>query len=399
MGYRNQFYGQCIYNDQTLYTMNSKSQSARYKIGFILTTQLGNLVRYENLKKYVERDMGVDCIWAPIDYKPDSSKLLKYARLLPGALYWRFLVLYQSYPVLKRIGELDAIMIHQFEPSLLLSAICRFRRRPIIVNSTDDTPLVLGADHPTYANEMKRSGLMQALRLKLDLWRVRRADISVPMSAWAANILVAYCEVPANKVFPVHVGLDLELWPPLSPRPRKIAGRRNILFVGGDFERKGGSLLLRVHQAYFSDSVQLHLVTKHSIASSCINVLVYDDISPRDDRLRQLYADCDIFVLPTNSDLVPWVCLEASASCRPVIATRVGGIPEIVVDGETGILVEKGDEVGLARAIATLLADPAKCEAMGKKGRALVEREFNAEVNVKNIVGLMKAAANGQFNS
>ncbi|HMR31938.1 MAG TPA: glycosyltransferase family 4 protein [Geminicoccaceae bacterium] len=89
------------------------------------------------------------------------------------------------------------------------------------------------------------------------------------------------------------------------------------------------------------------------------------------------YAGASLFVLPSICDEpfgIPLV--EAMAAGLPVVATRTGGIPEIVADGETGLLVERGDADGLASAILALLGDPERRLAMGRAGRERVARLF-----------------------
>ena len=299
-------------------------------------------------------------------------------------------MLYQSVPVLSRINELDAIMVHQFEPSILLSIRKIFARQPILVSSTDDIPLVPGRKHSMYANEINRSKIVQSLRLRLDLWRVNRADLTIPMSNSTAQILINDCGVSADSVYPLHVGLDLENWPSRSLKIVNHKMIKKILFVGGDFERKGGNLLVQVHQQEFSEIAELHLVTTATIKSGYKNVFIYNDIIPNDPRLHQLYVDCHLFVLPTYSDLSPWVVLEAMASYLPVISTKVGGIADLVQDSHTGILIDSGDVEQLGGAIRKLLNDPVRCREMGLRGRAIVERDFNADINVAKIIDLMK---------
>lgn len=95
------------------------------------------------------------------------------------------------------------------------------------------------------------------------------------------------------------------------------------------------------------------------------------------DRLPGLYAAAGLFVLPSLCDEpfgVPLV--EAMAAGLPVVASRTGGIPEIVVDGETGLLVERADVSGLAATILELLADPERRRRMGAAGRERVLRRF-----------------------
>ena len=90
-----------------------------------------------------------------------------------------------------------------------------------------------------------------------------------------------------------------------------------------------------------------------------------------------LLADASIFVLPSLSEGIPLTVLEAMAAGLPVVATRVGGIPEVVVHGETGLLVPPADPRALSQAILDLWRDPEKAWLMGKAGRRRVEGLFD----------------------
>jgi L-malate glycosyltransferase len=87
----------------------------------------------------------------------------------------------------------------------------------------------------------------------------------------------------------------------------------------------------------------------------------------------------DLAVLPSLSEGFPNAVLEAMAAGRAVVASRVGGIPEVVLDGETGLLVPAGDPAALASAILSLLADPLRAARMGQAGRARVEAMFSLD--------------------
>jgi glycosyltransferase involved in cell wall biosynthesis len=114
---------------------------------------------------------------------------------------------------------------------------------------------------------------------------------------------------------------------------------------------------------------------------------------PNSPELRDLVAACDVFVLPTKKDFSPLAILEAAACGLAVVATDVGGIPEQVEHGVTGLLVPPGDATALAGAIDALVSDPAKRRDMGAAGRARIERHFNSKHNTVQITGLMKRLA------
>jgi glycosyltransferase involved in cell wall biosynthesis len=111
----------------------------------------------------------------------------------------------------------------------------------------------------------------------------------------------------------------------------------------------------------------------------------------RDD-VSALLAGCDVFCLPSRSEGLPLVVLEAMAHGKPVVATAVGGTPELVRDGETGLLVPPGDASALAAALRSLIADPERAARMGAAGRRRVLDEFGAAAMVERILGLYEGA-------
>lgn len=99
----------------------------------------------------------------------------------------------------------------------------------------------------------------------------------------------------------------------------------------------------------------------------------------------QMIMPClDVFVLASVTEGLPLTVLEAMAARRPVVATRVGGIPEVVSDGINGVLVSPGDVRGMAGAIIGLLEDPAGSGIMGEEGRNLVVGQFTVKKMVKS---------------
>jgi glycosyltransferase involved in cell wall biosynthesis len=96
-----------------------------------------------------------------------------------------------------------------------------------------------------------------------------------------------------------------------------------------------------------------------------------------------LLGACDALALLSEAEALPMSILEAMAMARPVVATDVGGIPEAVADGETGIVVPPRDTAAAARALATLAANPARAQAMGERGRARQRERFDGEAMVE----------------
>jgi glycosyltransferase involved in cell wall biosynthesis len=108
--------------------------------------------------------------------------------------------------------------------------------------------------------------------------------------------------------------------------------------------------------------------------------------------IQTAVEEAAIVVVPSLGEGFGMVALEAMERARPVIASAVGGLPEIVADGETGLVVEPGDAEGLAEAIVALASDLDRAAAMGRAGRERALREFTPEQSADRIEELYRAA-------
>jgi glycosyltransferase involved in cell wall biosynthesis len=107
----------------------------------------------------------------------------------------------------------------------------------------------------------------------------------------------------------------------------------------------------------------------------------------------ELLSDVDVFALPSWTEGLPITVLEAMARSRPVVATPVGGTPEVVADGETGLLVPPQDPTALAAALRRLLADPELRRRMGEAGRRRVEERFSAREMTDRVLAVYDEVA------
>ena len=205
------------------------------------------------------------------------------------------------------------------------------------------------------------------------------ADLVVAASAWAAEGIVGEYGVTPDRLltspFAIAPGANGErpLADPANPRPR-------IVFVGSDWKRKGGDRLLRWHQQHWSDTTELHLCTPVAPPSGSRNVFHHAAMS-RDQVVTRLLPSMDVFVLPTWNDMSPHVVGEAAAAGLPVVASAIGGITEMVVDGTSGLLLAPSDEQGFIEALNRLLGDPELRRKMGTAARHHVERNTGEAAN------------------
>ena len=142
-------------------------------------------------------------------------------------------------------------------------------------------------------------------------------------------------------------------------------------------------------------SCEFHFLSYNDVRPLSPNVVVHSNISPNTDDLRRLYQEADIFLLPSRGDLSPVAILEAMAMELPVISTNVGGIPELISDGETGFIVPPEDEKLLAARLRALVNDASLRINLGKQARKMVQQHFNLATCMETILEHLRKAADG----
>jgi starch synthase len=214
-----------------------------------------------------------------------------------------------------------------------------------------------------------------------------------------ADILTAYPEIPAERVRVIRNGIDTDEYRP-DPQTGVLArygvdpGRPYVIFVGRITRQKGVPVLLRAASGLIPDAQlvllagaadtpdQLAEVTelvdglrtgRHGTARS--GVIWIPEMLPKPEVI-QLLTHATVFACPSIYEPLGIVNLEAMACGTAVVGSRTGGIPEVVADGETGLLVPVGEPAPLAEALNALLCDPGRAEAMGQAGRKRAISEF-----------------------
>ncbi len=173
---------------------------------------------------------------------------------------------------------------------------------------------------------------------------------------------------------------------PVPPPAEKNYGTRKLLFLGRICREKGIAELLAavrtLHEKYPDMTLYLggvsedkDLMPEIQKSSDFVKYLGWLDAEAKARRL----ADCDIFVLPSYFEGQPVSLIEAMAASCAVAATRTGGIPQMVADGETGLLFAAKDEASLTETLEKLLADADLCRRLGTAARERVSRDFSIE--------------------
>jgi len=228
-----------------------------------------------------------------------------------------------------------------------------------------ERPLVLTTHQPPMETAFKSRFLMKVYNRSLGRLSLRKADKIIATTKLEADFLVNVAGADPNKIKVIPEGVDLDLF---KPSRTKLESERVILFVGRIAPEKGLIYLVkavpRVASVFPSmpilivgedQGIQKHLV---KVAEKLKVEKIVHFLGPKFGyELARTYQKARIFVLPSLYETFGLAILEAMATGLPVVATRVGGIPELVEDGRNGILISPRDHRALAEAIIELLSD------------------------------------------
>jgi glycosyltransferase involved in cell wall biosynthesis len=222
----------------------------------------------------------------------------------------------------------------------------------------------------------------------------RRADRVITVSECSAREIERRMGVPASRIRVVYNGVDTEVFRTLDGMPKKS---NSLIFVGNTEDRKKGIKYLLQAMKMLENECQVKLTIIDGGAPEAqyapalmqqINLNGRVTFARRlsGDDLVKWYAAADIAVVPSMFEGFGLPAAEAMACEVPVIAFAAGALPELVADGETGILVPPADVTKLAAAIKKLVEDRELRLKMAKAARKRVEQKFNWEKAAKQIL-------------
>ncbi len=215
---------------------------------------------------------------------------------------------------------------------------------------------------------------------------IKKADLIVANSTYTKNLLQSYYPEIQAEVIPE----GFSVVPKMSKK--KEENFKRILFVGRLVERKGVEYLIRAIPLVAEElEVKLDIVGDGELAPELRELSVRLGVKNRvnfagrvnEELLERYYQNCNLFVLPAivdrkgDTEGLGMVLVEALSYGKPVIASAVGGIVDIVEDQKTGLLVPEKDEKALAQAIVAILKNPARAEELASAGFQHIEKYFD----------------------
>jgi glycosyltransferase involved in cell wall biosynthesis len=345
--------------------------------GYETTLVAGSLARGEGSMVYVAEQRGVEVVALP-DLHREISPLhdLRAAHRLAGLIrQLRPQVLHTHTAKAGAVGRTAALLAGSARP-------------PIVVH-TFHGHVLRGYFGPA------SSGFFRLLERSL----ASTTTALVAVSPEVRDDLVALGVAPREKFTVIRLGVELEERVDLSPETRDRARRMMgipaerftvgwigrmtgvkrtddvVLAMNRLLERGVDACLCLVGDGPDREATE-QLAHDLGIVDRCLFLGYQDDVAP-------FYAAFDALVLPSANEGTPVSAIEALAGGRPVVATRVGGVPDVVRDGVDGFLVEPGDVDALADRLARLAADRGLAKRMGEAGRARVLERYS----VKRLVG------------
>lgn len=236
--------------------------------------------------------------------------------------------------------------------------------------------------------------------------KLRAADFAVTISEYNRRHLRQLCPAATDRIHVIRCGVNLTRFP--YHHERAIADPPRILTVGRLVEKKGLRWLIEACAqlrsqgfdficAIVGGGPQRSALEQLIVAHSLQDAVKLTGGLPQEE-LRGLWQTASLFALPCtvtrngNRDGIPVVLMEAMASGIPVVSTAVSGIPELVEDGVTGLLVPPNDASQLGQAMGRLLADPQLSARLAWAGRRRVEREYDVTRNTLDKARLFSAA-------
>jgi len=351
--------------------------------------QVGLRTQSLNFERVVQSEEGVEAYWVPVNYKPSPGEPATL-KLLPGSLRDSIRGVREIRKGLSDLQTWDAALWATWAAKSVIDLVDKSPAY-LVMDMTPSQMLQMG-EH--YGYTKSRAQFLGGVKRRQTAALYSKARHFFPWNDWVAKSLVEDYSISPDRITAISPGVSTSLYVPCQ-EAKADDGVVRLLFVGGDFARKGGDLLLRwTRETSVKTPWELHIVTRDNVPATD-RVIVHHNLGNNSAELIRLYQRSDIFVLPTLADCYSLVGLEAMSTGLPVVLSNLGGIPEIVNEGETGYLVPPGNYEAFADRVNALIQDPDLRVCLGKNGREKVIQHHDTAVNVRRILRAMTSTLSG----
>ena len=366
----------------------------RLRFAFVMDQQVGLKTQALNFEHVLKEEYpDIEAVFIPVHYTAQAANPLVRAveHYLPASLRGTLAGVREIREQFAQNAPFDAVLWATWAAKSVLECV---RSAPsfLIMDMTPNQMEELGE---RYGYTKSRAQFMGAWKRHATQELYQTASHLFPWNHWVGTSLHNNWGVPDKKITVLSPGTDVKRFHP-KPESKPNDGITRLLFVGGDFERKGGDLLLRYIQERDAQKppIELHCVTRDTIPNAPANVHVHKNIANNSPELVRLYQLCDLFVLPTRADCYSLVALEAMASGLPVVITDMGGIGDIVRDRETGYLLsQKEDYATLASILDEMISNKDDREIMGDAAHERAIMHFDCRKTVRQVITALQKSA------
>ena len=262
-----------------------------------------------------------------------------------------------------------------------------------------------GADVLVYTHRNLVSQRHSSVDIRILSYCCRMADAVVVPSEAVRKDFIEQIGVRGHDVFVVPNGIDgtsLEKQPFQKRKTLVVGMAANLTPVKGFeyFLQAAQIILYEFPNVQFKIAGEGPLLGELKDLSKKLGIshnISFIGLFRGDQERAKFYCDLDVFVLSSLGESFSYVCAEAMAAGRPVVATRVGGIPEVVTEGVSGLLVEPEDPKALAQEVCKLLLDNDLRRSMGDEGRNIIETRLSLEKHLESIAKLFKEKLQGSL--
>ena len=289
-------------------------------------------------------------------------------------------------------------LIKEFQPDIILVD----RQRHFGLDAIKEKiPLIIHL-RGDYWKEMKiaRETIYKSFpkNIALNAWKkigeqcFKNAEIIVPICDHLNKITKQ--KIPNKKTFVMHQGIDPSKW--YNTNGIKLEHPCVGLLQGAVIWDKAKELLILENVLEKLPNVKFYWVGdgpfRKEIMAKLEKYKNFEWLGALEypNKVREYLSEIDIYALISGLDMSPLTLLEAQLMKKPVIATNVGGIPELMIDKKTGFLIENGNSEELIKKIEEILNDPKKIEEMGIQGRKFVEENFSWKVITQKFIDNVK---------
>ena len=246
--------------------------------------------------------------------------------------------------------------------------------------------------------------LRKGLYVLIDRWTERWVNKFIVLSEAMRQSLIERHKIPPGNIVKIHNGIEIEEYNPdlKEVRNKKLEVKRalglknNTLVIGAIGRlvwQKGFKYLIRAApevldkfpKARFLIVGEGPLKNKLILTSEKLNVADRITFVGFRSDIKEILASIDVLAMPSLLEGLPMVLLEAMAMAKPIVATRIDGITEVLENDKTGLLVPAKNSHALAEAIVGILNDKAKANSFGLKAREVVKEKFSVKKMVKEI--------------